>query len=309
MAGKRASAGLTRERSEQMGTAHSALSELASESAGRLRPKRRVNAPLERLDDFGHQLSFYARAFAWVFRVLRRYRTEVLRLLAEVSLGTGGLAVIGGSVMIVGFMTFFTGSQVGLQGYNSLNQIGTSAFTGFVASYFNTREIAPLVSALALSATVGCGFTAQLGAMRISDEIDALEVMAVPSMPFLVTTRLLAGVIAVIPLYIVGLLASYGATRLIVTIFYEQSTGTYDHYFHLFLPPYDILWSFGKVIVFSMLVMLIHCYYGYHASGGPAGVGVAVGRAVRTSIVVINVADLLMGMAIWGPTTTVRIAG
>jgi phospholipid/cholesterol/gamma-HCH transport system permease protein len=270
---------------------------------------RAVSAPLERLDDFGHQMSFYVRAFAWVFRVLRRYRTEVLRLLAEVSLGTGGLAVIGGSVVIVGFMTFFTGSQVGLQGYESLNQIGTAAFTGFVASYFNTREIAPLVSALALSATVGCGFTAQLGAMRISDEIDALEVMAVPSMPFLVTTRMLAGMIAVVPLYIVGLLASYGATRVIVTMFYGQSTGTYDHYFHLVLPPNDILWSFGKVIIFAVLVMLIHCYYGYLASVGPACVGIAVGRAVRSSIVVINVADLLLGMAIWGTTTTVRIAG
>ncbi|WP_242902954.1 MlaE family ABC transporter permease [Actinomadura terrae] len=270
---------------------------------------RWLGVPLQRLEDLGHQLWFYLRAFAWTFRVLRRYRTEVLRLLAEVSLGTGGLAVIGGSVVIVGFMTFFTGSQVGLQGYESLNQIGTAAFTGFVASYFNTREIAPLVSALALSATVGCGFTAQLGAMRISDEIDALEVMAVPSMPFLVTTRMIAGMIAVVPLYIVGLLASYGATRLIVTLFYGQSTGTYDHYFHLFLPPNDILWSFGKVIVFAVLVMLIHCYYGYHASGGPAGVGIAVGRAVRTSIVVINVVDLMLGMAIWGASTSVRIAG
>jgi phospholipid/cholesterol/gamma-HCH transport system permease protein len=268
-----------------------------------------VSRPLERLDDFGHQLSFYARAFAWVFRAFRRYRTEILRLLAEVSLGTGGLAVIGGSVAIVGFMTFFTGTEVGLQGYNALNQIGTAAFTGFVSSYFNTRELAPVVSALALSATVGCGFTAQLGAMRISDEIDALEVMAVPSLPFLVTTRLIAGMLSVIPLYIIGLLASYVATRLMVTIFFEQSTGTYDHYFNHFLPPYDILWSFGKVIVFATLVMLIHCYYGFHASGGPAGVGVAVGRAVRTSIVVINIADLLLGMAIWGATTSVRIAG
>ena len=268
-----------------------------------------VNRPLERLDDFGHQLSFYARAFAWVFRAARRYRTEILRLLAEVSLGTGGLAVIGGSVAIVGFMTVFTGTEVGLQGYTALNQIGTAAFTGFISSYFNTRELAPVVSALALSATVGCGFTAQLGAMRISDEIDALEVMAVPSLPFLVTTRLIAGMLAVIPLYIIGLLASYFATRLMVTIFFEQSTGTYDHYFNHFLPPYDILWSFGKVIVFATLVMLIHCYYGFHASGGPAGVGVAVGRAVRTSIVVINIADLLLGMAIWGATTSVRIAG
>jgi phospholipid/cholesterol/gamma-HCH transport system permease protein len=270
---------------------------------------RAVNRPLEGLEDLGHQLSFYARALGWGFRSIRRYRTEILRLLAEVSLGTGGLAVIGGSVAIVGFMTFFTGTEVGLQGYNALNQLGTAAFTGFVSSYFNTRELAPVVSALALSATVGCGFTAQLGAMRISDEIDALEVMAVPSVPFLVTTRLIAGMLAVVPLYVIGLLASYVATRTMVTIFFDQSTGTYDHYFNLFLPPYDILWSFGKVIVFAMLIMLIHCYYGFHASGGPAGVGLAVGRAVRTSIVVVNIADLLLGMAIWGATTSVRIAG
>jgi phospholipid/cholesterol/gamma-HCH transport system permease protein len=206
-------------------------------------------------------------------------------------------------------MTFFVGTEVGLQGYTALNQIGTAAFSGFISSYANTRELAPIVSALALSATVGCGFTAQLGAMRISDEIDALEVMAVPSLPFLVTTRMVAGLLSVIPLYIIGLLASYFATRLMVTIFFGQSTGTYDHYFGLFLSPDDILWSFGKVLVFATLVMLIHCYYGYNASGGPAGVGVAVGRAVRTSIVVINIMDLALGMAIWGTTTTVRIAG
>jgi phospholipid/cholesterol/gamma-HCH transport system permease protein len=270
---------------------------------------RAASAPLDRLEDFGHQISFYARAFAWIGRAVPRYRTEVMRLLAEVSLGAGGLAVIGGSAMIVAFMTFFTGTEVGLQGYNALNQIGSAAYTGFVSSYFNTRELAPLVSALALSATVGCGFTAQLGAMRISDEIDALEVMAVPSLPFLVTTRLVAGLLAVIPLYVIGLLASYSATRTIVTVFFEQSSGTFDHYFDLFLPPQDILWSFGKVLIFATMVMLIHCYYGYHASGGPAGVGVAVGRAVRTSIVVINIADLMLGMAIWGATTTVRIAG
>jgi phospholipid/cholesterol/gamma-HCH transport system permease protein len=254
-------------------------------------------------------MAFYVRVFAWVWRVIVRYKKEVVRLLAEVSLGTGGLAVMGGSVAIVAFMTFFTGTEVGLQGYNALNQIGSAAFSGFVSAYFNTRELAPTVSALALSATVGCGFTAQLGAMRISDEIDALEVMGVPSLPFLVTTRMVAGMLAVIPLYVIGLLASFFATRIIVTVAFGQSSGTYDHYFYLFLPPHDVLWSFGKVLVFAILVMLIHCYYGYNASGGPAGVGVAVGRAVRTSLVVVNVVDLLMGMAIWGTTTTVRIAG
>jgi phospholipid/cholesterol/gamma-HCH transport system permease protein len=265
--------------------------------------------PLRTLDTLGEQLTFYGRAIGWVPRTLRRYRREVVRLLAEVSFGTGALAVVGGTVGVICFLTFFTGTEVGLQGYQALNQIGSSAFTGFISAYFNTREISPLVAALALSATVGCGFTAQLGAMRISEEVDALEVMAVPPLPFLVTTRMIAGLVAVIPLYIAGLLSSYLATRAIATVYFGQSPGTYDYYFNLFLPPEDVLWSFGKVLVFSLVVVGIHCYYGYTASGGPAGVGIAVGRAVRAAIVTVNVVDFLLSLAIWGATTTVRIAG
>lgn len=270
------------------------------------RPARRTDRWLAGM---GEQLLFYLKALAWTPRTLRRYKTEVARLLAEVSFGTGALAVIGGTVGVITFLSFFTGTEVGLQGYAALNQLGTSAFTGFISAYFNTREIAPLVAGLALSATVGCGFTAQLGAMRISDEVDALEVMGVPSMPFLVTTRVIAGFVAVIPLYVIGLLTSYLSTRIIATAYYGQSEGTYDHYFRLFLPPGDVLWSFGKVLVFAVIVILAHCYYGYRASGGPAGVGVAVGRAVRTSIVAINVVDFFLSLAIWGATTTVRLAG
>jgi len=272
-----------------------------------------LKKPFTTVDDgltgLGGQLRFYARSLGWSGRTVRRYKKEILRLLAEVSLGTGALSVIGGTVGVIAFLAFFTGTEVGLQGYSALNQLGSAAFTGFVSAYFNTREIAPLVAALALSATVGCGFTAQLGAMRISEEVDALEVMAVPSVPFLVTTRMIAGFIAVIPLYVVGLLTSYLATRTIATGYFGQSTGTYDYYFHLFLPPGDVLASFGKVLVFSLIVIGVHCYYGYTASGGPAGVGVAVGRAVRTAIVAINVIDFFLSLAIWGATTTVRIAG
>ena len=198
---------------------------------------------------------------------------------------------------------------MGLQGYIALDQLGTSAFTGFISAYFNTREIAPLVAGLALAATVGCGFTAQLGAMRVSEEVDALEVMGVPSVPYLVTTRIIAALVAVVPLYFFGLLMSYLATRTIVTWQFKQSTGTYDHYFHIFLPPGDIFWSLAKVIIFSIIIVLIHCYYGYYASGGPAGVGTAVGRAIRTSLVAINVVDFFLSLAIWGATATVRIAG
>ena len=270
---------------------------------------RTLRRPVDGLDDLGGQLQFYARALAWTPRALRRYSREVVRLLAEVSLGTGALSVIGGTVGVIAFLAFFTGTEVGLQGYQALDQLGTGAFTGFISAYFNTREIAPLVAGLALAATVGCGFTAQLGAMRISEEVDALEVMGIPSLPFLVTTRMIAGFVAVMPLYVVGLLSSYMATRFIATGYYGQSAGAYDHYFHLFLPPGDVLWSFVKVLVFAVVIIGIHCYYGYTASGGPAGVGVAVGKAVRTSIVAINVVDFFLSLAIWGATTTVRIAG
>lgn len=265
--------------------------------------------PLGFLDGLGQQMLFYVRVFRAVPRTITGYRKEILRLLAEVTLGSGALAVIGGTIGVIAAMCFFTGTEVGIQGYASLDQIGAAAFAGFISAYFNTREIAPIVAGIALAATVGCGFTAQLGAMRISEEIDAVEVMAIPSIPYLVTTRVIAGLIAVVPLYIVGLLSSYFATRLTVTKLSGQSAGTYDHYFTLFLPPGDVLWSFAKVLIFAVVIIMIHCYYGYYASGGPAGVGVAVGRAVRTSIVAINVVDLAASMAIWGTTTTVRLAG
>jgi phospholipid/cholesterol/gamma-HCH transport system permease protein len=271
--------------------------------------RRAAAAPLGMLDQLGDQLSFYLRALAWIPRTLRRYLKEVMRILAEVSFGSGALAVIGGTIGVMVGMTVFTGTVVGLQGYAALDQIGTAAFTGFASAYINTREIAPLIAGLALSATVGAGFTAQLGAMRISEEIDALEVMAVPSLPFLVTTRIIAGFIAIIPLYVIGLLSSYLASRTITVYFYGQSAGTYDHYFNLFLPPQDVFWSFGKVLIFAVAIILVHCYYGYRASGGPAGVGVAVGRSVRTTIVTAALLNFFIGFAIWGTTVTVRIAG
>jgi phospholipid/cholesterol/gamma-HCH transport system permease protein len=273
------------------------------------RARRVANRPLQTLDGFGDQMSFYIRTIAWVPRALRRYIKEILRLLAEVSFGSGALAVIGGTIGVMVGMTIFTGVVVGLQGYTALSQIGTAAFTGFISAYFNTREIAPLVAGLALSATVGSGFTAQLGAMRISEEVDALEVMGVPSLPYLVTTRVIAGFVAVIPLYVIGLLTSYLASREITVLFYGQSPGTYDHYFNLFLPPQDVLWSFGKILVFAVVIIMTHCYFGYRASGGPAGVGVAVGKAVRTAIVTVTLLDFFLSLAIWGTTTTVRIAG
>ena len=278
-------------------------------SPRRARLRKLWAKPLASFDQLGDQLAFHLRSIRWIPHTMVHFRHEVLRLIAEVTFGVGVLAVLGGTIGVIVMMSAFTGVVVGLQGYAALDQIGSSVLTGFLSAYVNTREVAPIVASLALSATVGCGFTAQLGAMRISEEIDALEVMGIPSVPYLVTTRMVAGFIAVIPLYVVGLLASYVATRGVNTIFQGQSTGSYDHYFHLFLPPEDVLYSFVKVMIFAFVLVMIHCYYGFTASGGPAGVGVAVGRAVRTTIVVVAILNFFVGLALWGTTTTVRVAG
>jgi len=279
------------------------MATLTSIGAGLVRARR------QQFETYGDQMLFYVRALAWTPRAVTRYRREILNNLSEVVFGSGALAMIGGSVGVIAFLAFFSGTEVGMQGYASLSQIGVSKFTAFISAYFNTREVAPLIAAIALAATVGCGYTARLGAMRISEEIDALEVMGIPSLPFLVTTRMISAFLAVIPLYIVALLASYLSPRLITTLIYGQSSGTYDHYFLVFLPPLDMVYSFLKLIILAIAIILIHCYYGYSASGGPAGVGMAVGKAIRTSIVTVVVADFFLSFAIWGSTTTVRITG
>jgi len=119
----------------------------------------------------------------------------------------------------------------------------------------------------------------------------------------------IAGMLAVIPLYVLGLLSSYLSTELITTKLFGQSSGTYHHYFTQFLPKSDIYISFGKVMAFALVIILAHCYYGYKSSGGPAGVGVSVGRAVRMVITTIVAMDLLLDLALYGTHVTVRIAG
>jgi phospholipid/cholesterol/gamma-HCH transport system permease protein len=271
--------------------------------------RRVAQAPLEKLDDFGDQLSLYGRAIGWIPHTLRRYHKEIARLLAEISFGSGALIIILGTAGVMAALSLFVGSLVGLQGFRALDSLGTQALTGFVTAYFNTREIAPLVASQVLICTLGAGYTAELGAMRISEEIDALETMSVPSVPYLITTRVIAGLIAIIPMYTIGLVMSYAASRLNVTVISGLPGGTYDHYFTLFLPASDILWSYVKVLTFALIIILVCCHYGYRATGGPAGVGIAVGRAVRACIVIVAIIDFFLTLAIFGTTTSVRVAG
>lgn len=272
------------------------------------RARQVLAAPGNGLARLGEQLAFHGKAYGWSYRAIIRYKKEIARQLASVSLGTGAMALVGGTAVVVAFLTGAAGVEVALQGYSQLANVGVEALSGFVSAYVNTRIAAPLIAGVALVATVGAGFTAELGAMRISEEIDALEVMAVPSIPFLVTSRILAGFVAVTPLYAIALFMSYGLTRLTVVVIYGQSAGSYDHYFATFLVPQDILFSFVEVLAMSVVVMSVHCYYGFTASGGPAGVGAAVGRAVRLSLVGVMFVAFVVSLVLYGNSNTLHIS-
>jgi phospholipid/cholesterol/gamma-HCH transport system permease protein len=257
----------------------------------------------------GRQTEFYGKTLGSIGDAVTHYRTELVRLIAQMSLGTGALAVIGGTVVIVGFLTLSTGALIAVQGYNSLAGIGIEALTGFTSAYLNVRIIAPLTAGIGLAATIGAGATAQLGAMRINEEIDALEVMGIRAIAYLASTRVIAGVIVVIPLYGVAVLMSFLAARFGTTFVYGQSTGVYDHYFTTFLNPFDLIWSFFQAVVMAIVVMLVHTYYGFNAGGGPAGVGEAVGRAVRTSLVSAVSVTLLVSLSIYGHAGNLNLSG
>ena len=248
----------------------------------------------------GGMALFAGRAAIAIPLVAKKYLAEVRRQVGELTLGQGFFITFTGTLGVIFVEALFVGVEVGVEGFQGLNLLGVAPLTGFISAYGNTREIAPLIAAIAIAAQIGCKFTAQIGAQRISEEIDALESMAIPSLPYLVTTRIIATFTSVIPLYLVGLFGSYIATRVTVGVFYHQSLGTYDHYFRLFLHPIDILYSIVKVLVFTAFIVIIHTYYGYTAAGGPEGVGIAAARAIRTTTVLIAASDVLMTMMFWG---------
>lgn len=259
--------------------------------------------------EIGDQTRFFIQAIVSLPDAATRCRGETLRQIAAMSLGTGGLAVIGGTVGVVAFLTMSTGGIIAAQGYNQFSQVGVEALVGFGSAFLNTRLVTPSTAVIALAATIGTGTTAQLGAMRINEEIDALEVMGIRSVAYLASTRVAAGAIVVMPLYCVALLLAYFASRFGTIVIYGQSSGVYDHYFRTFLIPADVARSFVVTLVEAVVIMLIHTYYGFTASGGPAGVGEAVGRATRTSLVSAVVVILLVTLAIYGQTGHFNFAG
>ena len=270
---------------------------------------RQLERPVGTLGRIGDHTMFYGKALAGIPFAATHYRREVIRLVAEISMGAGTLAAIGGTVVIVGFLTLAAGGTLAIQGYTSLGNIGIEALTGFLAAFINVRIAAPVVAGIGLAATFGAGVTAQLGAMRINEEIDALEAMAIRPVSYLVSTRIVAGMMAITPLYCIAVILSFLASRFTTTFLFGQSEGLYDHYFSTFLNPIDLLWSFLQAALMAITILLIHTYYGYFAAGGPAGVGQATGNAVRTSLIVVVSVTLLISLSIYGSNGNFNLSG
>jgi phospholipid/cholesterol/gamma-HCH transport system permease protein len=257
----------------------------------------------------GEQTAFYVEAVVNIRQALTKYGGETLRVISEMSLGVGALALLGGEVVILSVLTGASAAVVGIFGYVQASSLGVGAIAGFFSAYANVRLSLPLVVANGLAATIGAGATAQLGAMRISEEIDALEVIGIRSIPYLVSTRVLGGLLVVPPLYCVTFVGSVFVTRTVVILAYHQGAGGFDHWFNTFLLPRDVLVSGLECTVQAVIVMLIHTYYGYTASGGPAGVGEAVGRAVRASIFVSITITFVLALVLYGKSGDFHLSG
>jgi phospholipid/cholesterol/gamma-HCH transport system permease protein len=259
-----------------------------------------VRQLLEPLRSAGQWATFIAQT-VWLLPItVRKYRRETLQVMNNLAWGKGSIIVDGGVISVLGILGITVGGIVAIEAFATLNLIGLGALAGVIGGWGNVREMAPLVAGVAFASQAGCRMTAEIGSMRIAEEIDATEAMGLRAIPFVVGTRVVGGLICVIPGFLLTLVVSFLTCDVVIRIFYGQPGGTYHHYFVQFLTPADIGASLLKATVYCTAVTLIHCYYGYFASGGPVGVGEASGRAIRASLVTIMVLDLTTTIMLWG---------
>jgi len=263
----------------------------------RLLSARTIQKPL---GGIGQWTLFVGQTFFYLPLTVRRYSRQTLAATINLAWGRGSLIVDGGTISVLLILGMAVGASLAIEALATLNIIGFGALSGLIGGVGAVRVIGPLVAGIAFTAQAGTRMTAEIGAMRISEEIDAVETMGLRPIPFVVGTRLIGGMLCVIPGYLLTLVATFFILETVVVVFNGEPGGTYDHYFIQFLTPIDLLYSLIKATTYCIAATLIHCYYGYFASGGPVGVGEASGRAVRTSLVTIMVLDFTTTVLLWG---------
>ena len=229
-----------------------------------------------------------------------RYSGEALR--------QAGILITSSALVLAGLM-FIIGTTCGVEGAFFNRNTGSPAYSGLFVAWCNLREAAPYAFGYMMAAKVGTGYVAELGAMRVSDEIDALEVMAIDTVAFLCATRLIAVWIVTGPIYLLGIGASYVAGYLAVIQVGDTSGGAFGLIFWFFQSPLDVIFSVTKGFAMATLVVIVGCYYGYTARGGSVGVGTAAAKSMVVNIVGVHIIGMVGTYVFWGADPHAPIGG
>jgi phospholipid/cholesterol/gamma-HCH transport system permease protein len=258
--------------------------------------------PRDWLSSMGEIFRFGGRVMGLV------YSGRVFQFFGE-ALRQAGVLILGSTIVIWG-LVFILGLQCGIEGAYFTRSVGAPAYAGNFAAWCDLREVIPYAFGYMMSAKVGTGIVAELGAMRISDEIDALEVMGIQPVTFLAATRLLAAWMVLPFMYLaaigVGFLASYIA---VVEQIGDTSSGGYLLIFWMFQNPPDLIFSVIKGMFMATAIVLVGCYYGYTAGGGPVGVGTATAKSMVLNIILVHIIGMMGTLVFWGANPRAPIGG
>ncbi len=236
------------------------------------------------------------------------YGLRVFKFFGE-ALRQSAILILSSTLVIWG-LVFIIGLQCGIEGAYFNRAVGSPAYAGVFAAWCDLRELVPYAFGYMMAAKVGTGIVAELGSMRISDEIDALEVMGINSLVFLCATRLVAAWLVLPFMYLAGIGAGFFASYLaVVQQIGEVSSGGYFLVFWMFQNPPDLLYSVIKGMSMATVIVLVGCYYGYNASGGPVGVGTATAKSMVLNIVLVHLLGMLGTQLFWGANPRAPIGG
>jgi phospholipid/cholesterol/gamma-HCH transport system permease protein len=261
-----------------------------------------TSVPRDLIATFGELFCFCLKIVGQV------YGLRVFRFFGE-ALRQSGILILSSTLVIWG-LVFIIGLQCGIEGAYFNRSVGAPAYAGVFAAWCDLRELVPYAFGYMMAAKVGTGIVAELGSMRISDEIDALEVMGIDSVTFLCATRLLAAWLVLPFVYLAAIGAGFFASYLaVVQQIGEVSSGGFFLIFWMFQNPPDLLYSVIKAMVMATFIVLVGCYYGYNASGGPVGVGTATAKSMVLNLVLVHLVGMLGTQVFWGANPRAPIGG
>jgi phospholipid/cholesterol/gamma-HCH transport system permease protein len=246
-------------------------------------------SPLTKLvDAIGGHVLITVKAFSWLVRPPFRPANY---LEACEYIGFGSLSI----VLLVGL---FTGAVTALQSVTAFRDFGIESFSGGTTALALSWELAPVLTSLMLAGRVGAGIATELGTMRITEQIDALESMAIDPIQFLILPRLVAAMLMAPILVLIFFIVGMGGAYLVAVVDMGVDHGQFVFYIEQFLQPVHIIHGLIKAVIFGFTVVLIGCYQGFNAKGGGRGVGIGTTRAVVAGSVCVLVLDFFVTQAL-----------